>query len=786
MKRLLTIITLCIFALASWAQMSDEQVIEYVKKQNEAGMSQQQIAQNLLKRGVSRQQLEALRTKYMASKANTSSSSGGSSSSDNDERSRTNNSEKFDFSFSDMTEPSGSETETRKIFGHDIFRKESLTFEPNMNIATPSSYVLGPGDEVIIDIYGASQNSTKYKVSPDGAIVVPRIGPINVAGMTVDQAQSKVRGNMGSHYRNSTIKVTVGQTRSIMVNVMGEVKTPGTYTLSAFSTVLNALYMAGGISDIGTMRNIKVSRNGRVVTTVDVYDYIINGKLTGNIMLQDNDAIIVSPYTNLVEIKGCIKRPMFYEMKDKESLKSALTFAGGFTGLAYTEKVRVERRSLEGLSVHNVDEWDFTSFVLADEDVITVDSIIERYKNMVEIAGAVFRPGKYKLNEQSNTIRGLLNQAGGLTEQAFINRAVIQRLKEDRTRSILAVDLKGILDGTAPDVLLQNEDSVVIATLENDTKERHVLIDGPVFFPGKYPYAENESVEDLIVRAGGLKENASLVNVEVSRRYLDKEGNEDFNQLSKIFKIQLKDGLPMNGKESFTLQPYDVVSIFTSPDYHGQQGVSVNGEVVHGGLYIITSKTERLSDIVNRAGGVTLKASLKNARLIRYLSDQERAVQEELLEMHKNDSIFTPKESIKDRYNVGIDLEKALANPGSDYDIVLRGGDELTIPQISSTVRINGFVLRPNSVAYIKGKKASYYINEAGGVKKNGDKKRGYIMYANGHVSKLSKGKVEAGCEIIIPEREEKKGVDPSKVSQWVAITSGVATLAALLVSFLK
>lgn len=783
MKRILSFLIMCLFAINTWAQMSEEQIVEYVKTQNEAGVSQQQIAQNLLKRGVTRQQLENLRTKYMNRQGAAATESNGSSA---DDRSRKNNGEDISLNFGMNNDFESLVQEKKKIFGHDIFRSKELSFEPNMNIATPATYVLGPGDEVILDIYGVSQTSSKMKITPEGAVVVPKVGPIYVSGMTADQAQAKIRQVMGGHYQNSTIKLSVGQTRTVTINVMGEVKTPGTYSLSAFSTVFNALYMAGGITDIGTLRNIKVVRNGRIFSTIDVYDYIINGKLTGNVMLHDNDAIIVSPYENLVEITGCVKRPMIYELKKNESLKSALSFAGGFTGWAYKEKVRVDRKGQEGLTVHNVDEWDFSSFTLEDEDVITVDSIIERYKDMIEIAGAVFRPGKYKLNNQSNTIKGLIKQAGGLTEQAFTNRAVVQRLKEDRTRKILTVDLKGILDGTTPDVMLQNEDSVVIATLENETKERHVLIDGPVFFPGKYLYADNESVEDLIVRAGGLKENASLVNVEVSRRYLDKEGNEDYNQLSKVYHVTLQNGLPINGDESFTLQPYDVVSIFTSPDYHGQQGVSINGEVVHAGLYVITNKTERISDIVKRAGGVTLKASLKNARLIRYLNDQERAIQEELLEMHLNDSIVTPKYKIKDRYNVGIDLEKALEKPGSDYDIVLRGGDEITIPQISSTVRINGSVLHPNSVAYIKGKKASYYINEAGGIKKDGDKSRAYIMYANGHVSKLSKGKVESGCEIIIPEKIDKRGVDPAKVSQWVAITSGIATLAALIVSLIK
>lgn len=783
MKRLLTLfLLLCAATITAFAQMSDDQVIEYVKKQQAAGTSQQQMASDLLKRGVTRQQIERIRKKYSGGDGSEGDNAVSGSDDDRMRRPYTDDLSAEDIENSFLNDNFMS----KRIFGHDIFRSKALTFEPNMNIATPAHYTLGPGDEVIIDIYGASQTSSKLKVSPDGNITIPKMGPLSVAGLTVDQAQSQVRSMMGKHYQGSSIKVTVGQTRSVIVNVMGEVKTPGTYTLSAFSTVFNALHMAGGITELGTLRNIKVSRNGRVISTIDVYDYITSGRLTGNVMLQDNDVILVGPYENLVEITGRVKRPMFYEMKKNESLQSAINLTGGFTGSAFKEKIRVQRIGSEGMTVHNVDEFDFSSFMLEDEDVIIVDSIIDRYNNTVSIAGAVFRPGKYKLDGRLNSVKTLIEQAGGITEQAFTNRAVIQRRNENRTWQTLSFNVSEILKGNTPDITLQNEDSIIIASNETLLRERNILISGPVMFPGYYSYSENETVEELIIRAGGLRENASLVNVEIARRYVDKNKNNNFEKLADIYQIELRNGLPLEGESSLILQPYDVVTIYEAPDYHGQEGIYVNGEVNYSGLYILSSKSERLSDLVRRAGGLTSKAYVEGARLTRLISEAEKQIQMELLEMHNNDSIATPEDKIKDRYNVGINLAEALRNPGCDQDIILRGEDRLIIPQLTSTVRINGEVLRPNTVAYIKGKKPSYYINEAGGYKRNSDKRRAYIMYANGQISRLSKGKVEPGCEIIVPEKNNDKAVDVSKVSQWASISATLATVAAIIVSITK
>lgn len=779
MKRTLTILSLLFtLATASWAQMSDDQVVSYIKTHNANGESQQEIAVSLLKMGVSQSQLQRIRAQY----ANQENATSAQTTGNGIDRSRVANGE---------TEPTVEEgvlTETKsKIFGHDIFRSKKLSFEPSMNIATPSKYTLGPGDELILDIYGASQVNTKNKIAPDGTITIEKIGPVSVSGLTVAQAQSRVRSVVGAHYQGSTIKLSVGQTRTIMVNVLGEVTTPGTYTLSAFSTVFNALYLAGGITDIGTMRAVKVSRNGKVVSTVDIYEFIVNGRLAGNVMLQDNDVIMVGPYENLVEITGKVKRPMFYEMKKNESLQSLLTLAGGFTGDAFKQKVRIERKSSEGLTVHNVDEWDFNSFYNEDGDVVVVAPIIERYKNMVSVEGAVFRPGNYKISENANSVKTIIEQAGGLMEQAVTQRAVLTRMKADRTLTTIAVDLDGILAGRTPDIPLQNEDVLTIASAEKITSARFVHIEGEVLTPGNYPYSENATIEDLITLAGGVKETASLENIEVARRITSSSDNVDGNQMAKVFTFNLKEGLSIEGSSDFKLMPYDFITVHQNPDYQEQRRITINGEVKYAGTYILSNKEERLSEIIKRAGGLTTKAYTKGAQLTRRFSKKEMELKLQLIEMARTetDSIEARKQMDKTSYGVGIDMAKALEAPGSFDDIVLMEGDSIYVPKLNNVVKISGEVLYPNTVSYSKKKGASYYLNQAGGVSKTGEKSQAYIVYANGQVNTLKKGDIEPGCEIVVPSKIEKK-VDTAKVSMWATLSSSIATVGAVVSTILK
>lgn len=782
MKKLLTLLCLLMFSVATgWAQMTDTEVVDYIKTQTANGESQQTIAINLHKKGATQEQLQRIKTQY----ENANSKTGNTVVRQTVERLRDANGEIIP----DYMVEAGQDDDksTTRIFGHDIFRSKNLTFQPNMNIATPANYVLGPGDEVIVDVYGDAQQTSHSKIAPDGSITLDKIGPVSVAGLTATQAQSRIRSKMGAFYQGSSIKLSVGQTRTIIVNVLGEVKTPGTYTLSAFSTVFNALYLAGGITDIGTMRNIKVSRNGKVITTVDVYDYIANGKMGGNIMLQDNDVILVGAYENLVEITGHIKRPMFYEMKKNESLQSLLTLAGGFTGDAYKEKVRIERKSGEGLTVHNVDEWDYAKFHNEDGDVVFVAPIINRYKNMVTATGAVFRPGTYKLNDKVNSIKTLIEQAGGLTETAVVERAVIHRMKEDRTLTTIAVDLKSILFNDAPDITLQNEDELFIASNEKQNSSKYITIAGEIQNPGQYKYAENTTIEDLITQAGGLLESASINKIEVARRITNSKENTDGLQMAKIYSFDLNRDLRIEGGTNFTLEPYDVVTIHRNPDYRVQRRVVISGEVEYPGAYIISTKEDCLSDIIKRAGGLTQKAYINGAQLTRRYTAQEMDLKRQMLEIASTpaDSIEAINQLHKTSYGIGINLSKALTKPGGIDDVILTEGDSIFIPKINNVVRISGEVLYPNSITYSKGKKIRYYLNQAGGVTENGRRRKSYILYSNGQVATIRNGKIEPGAEIIVPSKIEKQ-VNTAKVSMWATLASTVATVGAVVASIVR
>ena len=677
-----------------------------------------------------------------------------------------------------------------KVFGRDIFNNKLLTFEPNMNIATPQNYVLGPGDEVIVDIYGASQKSETLTVSPDGAITVPGYGPIQVAGLTVAGAQSKIRSTLGSRYASSTLKISVGQTRSMMINVMGEVKAPGTYTLSAFATVFHALYMAGGINDLGTLRNIKVYRGGKLVTVVDVYEYILNGRLAGNIRLRENDVIVVGPYDCLVGVQGNVKRPMFYEMRPNESVSQLIKDAGGFTGDAYKKAVRLVRKSGERFSVHTIEEFDMNSFKLADGDMVTVDGMINRYENMVEVKGAVFRPGQFELGKQITTVRSLIEAAGGLTEDAFTARGVMYRMKEDRTLEALSVDIAGIMSGTVADVTLKNEDVLFVPTQSDRISERTVTINGEVISPGTFQFAENETIEDLIVRAGGLTDAASLAKVDVSRRIIDPKSTSKTNDIAKTFTFSLKDGLIIDGNRDFVLEPYDVVSVRRSPAFSTARNITVTGEVNFEGSFTLEKKTLRLSDAIKMAGGTTDAAYLRGARLVRLMNDEERVRQQATLDAirgiltDRGDSISASKLQLGDTYVVGIELDKAVQEPGSVYDMQLREGDQIFVPEYNATVKISGDVFFPNTVSYIEGKGYKYYVNQSGGFGHRAKKSKTFIVYQNGTVGVASKGaKPEPGCEIVVPSKKQRT---PFNFASLLSMGTSLASLATMVVALTK
>ena len=800
--------------LMSAQGMSDQQVIQFIKNEAKAGTSQSQIVTKLMQRGVKVDQIRRLRNQYdkqLKERGITVAADGtvkvpvdrlkanndGTVAQDlNTAKVGTTGTVSADASAevetveADVQATSNvNEATGKKIFGHDIFNNRRLTFEPSMNIATPQNYVLGPGDQVVVDIYGASQRTHQLTVSPDGLITVPGYGPIAVSGLSVVAAQSKIRSSLGSRYASSEIKMTLGQTRSIMVNVMGEVKTPGTYTLSGYATVFHALYSAGGISDLGTLRNIKVFRQGKLVTIVDIYEYILNGRLAGNIPLRDNDVIQVGPYDCLVGITGNVKRTMFYEMRPNESIATLINYAGGFTGDAYTKAVRLVRQNGERYSVFNINEFDFSSFKVADGDAVTVDGMINRFENMVEIKGAVFRPAQYQLGGNITSVKTLIEAAEGVTEDAFTAHAVMHRLKADRSLEVIPVDVQGILDGTVADIPLQNEDVLFIPTQTELRQQRTLTITGAVMSPGSYEYADNTTIEDLIVQAGGLRDEASTARVDVSRRIIDPKSTKKAKSISKSYSFSIRDGLVIDGERNFILEPYDVVHVRRSPGFHTPRSVTVEGEVNFEGSFTLEQKNQRLSDLVAAAGGVTDDAYVRGARLMRRMNDDERARMQTLLEAIRSqqddkDSIKMEQLDLSSVYSVGIELDKALANPGGDFDITVREGDRLIIPEYNPTVRVSGNVMFPNTVSYSAGEDYKYYVNKAGGFGNRAKKSKTYIVYQNGTVSQVGHGtKIEPGCEIVVPTKTKR---EPFNWSNLATATSSVASLATLIIALTK
>lgn len=780
------------------AQMSDQQIISYVKNAKDAGKSDEQLGRELFARGVSREQLEQLKQRYEKKQYTQTQSNNNNNIESNNSRLREQNNilsqsnSLYEYILNDTVPLNESDSlqdkNLKKIFGHNIFKNKELSFEPNENMATPVDYRLGPGDEVIIDIWGNNETTIRQIISPDGQIIVSQVGPIYLAGLTISQANEAIKQTLSSIYSGITsdspqtqVSITLGKIRSIQVNVMGEVEVPGTYRLSSFSTVFNALYRAGGVSSIGSLRDIKVMRAGTKVGTVDVYDYILNGKINNDIRLQEGDVIVVPPYSMLVNIEGNIKRPMFYEMKQGETMESIIDYAGGFTGDAYKDEVKLFRRNGRENRIFSVTSANYPGWQLADGDSISVSPILDRFSNRVEIQGAVYRPGMFELGNGISTVKDLIERANGLTGDAFTGRAVLTREKEDMTNEVLSVDLAGIINGTSPDIPLRREDILVISSKKEILAQGAISVYGEVTNPGIIPFAENTSIEDIILKAGGLLDGASTVRIDVSRRIKDPKSITPSEKISEVFTFALKDGFLVDGNPSFTLEPYDIVEVRRSPGYQIQRRVEIAGEAVFTGGYTLTKKNERISDLVRRAGGVTKDAYVRGGRLIRKMNDEEKAQQESAVRMAMMnagaDSLSLNKIQLAESYVVGIELDKALAKPGSGYDIVLREGDYLYIPEFTSTIKITGEVQFPNTVAYVPGKKLSHYIEQAGGYSRLAKKSSVYIVHMNGTVSRVKrmrKVEIEPGCQIIVPSKKERR---PLSIAEFMSISSSAASL---------
>ena len=839
----------CLVLAMAWAAtgvayaqsgMSDTQIMEYIVQQNAKGTSRDKIVKQLIERGVTIEQIRKAKEKYEKQQKGTVPGARNISGAepDNFTRLRKNNGDKRRNEQTTGRRPQRSDREnpddptlserdrTRlqqartdayneeldaflpdsmgyytndyeqfvedeeegkiKVFGRNIFNNKRLTFEPNMNIATPDDYRLGPGDEVYIDVWGASQQRFECTVSPEGVINIENFGPVQVSGLTVAQTNARLRSTLGARYAGSDVRLTVGQTRTITVDVMGEVKTPGTYTLSAFSTVFHALYMAGGTNDIGTLRNIKVFRNGRQITTCDIYDYILNGNMKGNVRLQPGDVVVVGSYECLVQVTGKVKRPMYYEMKSTESVGTLLRYAGGFTGDAYDQLVRLIRKSGGQLSVFSLDEFERGNFQLADGDSVAVDSTLQRYRNMVEVKGAVFRTGKYQMDGSITTVRQLIEAAGGLCEDAMKTRAVLHRLTDERRLQVVQVDLQGIMDHTAPDIALRNEDVLFIPSRSYLIGEQKLSIHGEVVYPGEYDFAENTTLEDFILQAGGLTDAASLVKVDVSRRIRNQLATESSDKIAESYTFKLKDGFVVDGTPGFVLQPYDEVYVRRSPGYVEQQNVEVKGEVAFEGRYALVTKGMRLSDLVKQCGGLTPQSYAPGAHLERKLSPEEQLKQQSMIKLATlGDTTDVRRLELSDVRVVAINLEKAIANPGSNqWDLVLQEGDVLVVPQYSNTVTINGEVLYPNTVGYDKNKTLKDYINSAGGFTQKARTGKVFAVGMNGSVTKVrSKKDITPGCNIVVPAKMRRRGVS---LAEMMSVFTMLATLGTVVATLVK
>lgn len=818
-KFTILLLLLCCAQYLSAQKMTDDQVVEYVMTAQEKGMSQQDIAKDLLRRGVSMDQVNRIKRKMESQNKNgmgstltekmrtrTAPKQNGAVElqRDKDVVKNMNTAERenmlgneIGFLFSDSTMMYMMQEEKKKeIFGHRIFQNKNVSFEASYNLPTPTNYKLGPGDEVAIDIWGASQSTVQQTISPDGNIYIENFGPVHLGGLTVAQANSYLKKQLGQIYSSingdtpeSNIRLSLAQNRTIQVHVMGEVENPGTYTMSSFATIFNALYQAGGVNEVGTLREIKVYRNDKLVATYDVYDFILNGNSNMGIRLEDNDVVTIDAYKNLVSVTGHVKRPMYYEMLDDESLAQLLKYAGGFAGNAYKEDVRLIRNGKREREIFTLNASEQQEFLLVDGDSVSVDSIMPSFANMVEIRGAVYRPGQFQMNGRVNTVKQLIECAGGLKDEAFTNRVILNRRNPNNTMENLAINLENLMNGIDEDVALRKNDVLLIPSIFDMQEVQTVTIFGEVAFPGTYEYVENMSVEDFIVKAGGLTEAASTAKIDVARRVKNSWATSANDTISHTFSFAISDGLVVEGNPGFTLMPFDEVYVRKSPGYYKQENVTIEGEVLFGGTYALTKKNQRLSELVASAGGLTPQAYAKGARLVRAMTEEEKLLMETTLETSlqmakdKEDSVsIRNKIMSKTDYPVGIELEKALEKPGSDVDVTLRNGDKLIIPQYSNTVKMSGEVMYMNTVSYKKGKGLNYYLDQAGGYSTEAKKSKAYIVYMNGTVAranKMNRNAIQPGCEIVVPKKDKER----LKTTEILSLSSTSASLATVIIA---
>ncbi|MFN0290528.1 SLBB domain-containing protein [Pedobacter helvus] len=699
-----------------------------------------------------------------------------------------------------------------KVFGAELFKNGNITFEPNLRIATPKSYIVGPDDKLIIDLTGDNERSYNLQVSTEGAINLEYVGRIMVGGLTIEQATSKIKAAMSKTYPSlktgrTSVAINLGNIRSIQVTVTGQAVKTGSYTLPSLANVYRALYVSGGPSQNGSFRNIQVIRNNKVIATIDVYDFLLKGIQTGNVRLQDQDVINIPTYDKRVEISGEVKDAAIFEVKPNETLQDVIAFAQGFTADAYTAKIKTFQNTNKERRIRDISASQYAVYQPKNGDKFVVEAILERFENRVEIIGAVFRPGIYAL-DKGLTLSGLIKKADGITEDAFLNRGYINRLNPDKTQFFVSFDVAKILSGEEKDILLTREDKVTINSIFDLREEYTVTIQGEVRAPGTFEYAENIKLEDIIQMAGGLKEGASPNRIEVSRRIKNNDPNSVSSKTADLFVVNIDEDLKVLG-EKFKIQPFDIISVRSSEGYVIQKQVKIEGEVLYPGMYTITSKDYRISDLIKRAGGLTTFAYAEGASLKRpgaekvnpadknAINNQEEEEKKFLnLERVKEKNLNSPDtakkidEKLAQSDLVGINLERILQKPLSRQDLILEEGDIIRVPKQLQTVKVTGEVLNPNSIVYVPGKSFKQYVNGAGGFTNAALKNRAYIKYANGSAEAAKKflffnnyPKVKPGAEIMVPVKAEREKIT---AQGWIGIGTGIASVAAIIVSLLR
>lgn len=797
-------------------ELSDDQVRSFLRQAEASGMSEAQFDQMSQARGMRPEEIKKLRDRAAKLKKDDKSQSSQSDPNkvqlkqDNDNGS--DQKSKLDSAAvkkDPETEAEKAFNELRsKIFGADLFKNSKLTFEPNLNIATPKNYVIGPGDELMIDIYGDSEASYNLKVSTEGNINVEYIGIVQVAGLTIEAATSRIRLQMTKVYAglssgSTKLNIAIGNIRSIKVILTGEIVKPGTYTIPSLANVFNALYSSGGPTDKGSFRNIELIRGGKKIGTLDIYDFLMKGDMADNLRLQDQDIIRIPVYQSRIEIVGEVKRPGIYELRAGESFKDLLNFAGDFTENAFKARVKVLKNTDIERKIEDINSDSFGNYKPNSGDKYFIDRVLERFVNRVSIEGSVFRPGQYEL-DPGLTISQLIAKAEGLKEGAFLQRAYITRLKPDNQIELISINLAGILNHNVKDITLMREDRVSISSIFDLKEEYKVSIDGEVRKPGIFDFAEKMNLEELIMQAGGFTEAATSQRIEVSRRVKNSNLSSALAITSEVFQIDVDKGLNFS-KPKFELLPFDIISVRSSIGYEVQRQVKVEGEVLYPGMYTITNKDERVSDLLKRAGGLTALAYAKGASLKREgppKKNGKNAIDEEEEAKNKLEKLKRLQETVKDTVDnkqqeeiaknvyVGIKLDKILVSPRTQSDLILEEGDVLRIPKQLQTVKVNGEVLYPVTTIYNQSRGFKYYISQGGGFSNKSLKGRSYVIYANGSVKSTSKffffnnyPTVEPGAELFVPKRDENKKLSTQEL---LGMTTGIASLGAIILGIMN